>query len=44
MLVETLISLEVTWEALARFWPDVLLYLASSDNMLAHEDAISRGG
>lgn len=39
-----LIASQVTWEAMARFWSDVLLYLAPSDNMLAHADAIDRGG
>ncbi|KAL6609858.1 hypothetical protein ACP70R_039827 [Stipagrostis hirtigluma subsp. patula] len=33
-----------TWEELARFWSQMLLYVAPSENSDAHADAIFRGG
>ncbi|KAL6880651.1 hypothetical protein ACP4OV_012216 [Aristida adscensionis] len=32
------------WEAVARYWAGMILYLAPSENLEGHADAISRGG
>ncbi|CAL5078162.1 unnamed protein product [Urochloa decumbens] len=32
------------WEALARFWSEMALYVAPSENLEGHADAIARGG
>ncbi|XBH64990.1 hypothetical protein VPH35_118658 [Triticum aestivum] len=35
---------EVAWELLAGFWSEMILYLAPSDNLKGHLQAIDRGG
>jgi hypothetical protein len=35
---------EMVWELLAGFWSEMVLYLAPSDNMKGHMEAIDRGG
>uniref|UniRef100_N1R1L7 DUF4220 domain-containing protein n=1 Tax=Aegilops tauschii TaxID=37682 RepID=N1R1L7_AEGTA len=35
---------EVAWKALAAFWSDMILYVAPSDNIDGHMEAIARGG
>jgi hypothetical protein len=35
---------EMAWELLAGFWSEMVLYLAPSDNMKGHMEAIDRGG
>ncbi|XBH64993.1 hypothetical protein VPH35_118661 [Triticum aestivum] len=35
---------EMAWEMLACFWSELILYLASSDNLKGHLQAIDRGG
>lgn len=32
------------WELLTRFWSEMILYIAPSDNLDAHAEAIARGG
>jgi hypothetical protein len=32
------------WEKLARFWVEMILYVAPSENLEAHAEAISHGG
>uniref|UniRef100_J3KZG9 DUF4220 domain-containing protein n=1 Tax=Oryza brachyantha TaxID=4533 RepID=J3KZG9_ORYBR len=34
----------VVWELLAEFWSEMVLYLAPSDNVKSHVEALSRGG
>ncbi|KAM3393579.1 hypothetical protein ACQJBY_014352 [Aegilops geniculata] len=43
-LVELMEGEEVGWKALAEFWCKVLLYIAPSDNLDGHAEAIARGG
>ncbi|XBH65814.1 hypothetical protein VPH35_119323 [Triticum aestivum] len=35
---------EAAWKALAAFWSDMILYVAPSDNIDGHMEAIARGG
>ncbi|WVZ83768.1 hypothetical protein U9M48_030873 [Paspalum notatum var. saurae] len=35
---------EAAWRLLAGFWSGMILYIAPSDNLKGHEDAIARGG
>lgn len=35
---------EMVWGVLSRFWSEMILYVAPSDNLMAHKDAIARGG
>ncbi|KAL6653707.1 hypothetical protein ACP70R_008631 [Stipagrostis hirtigluma subsp. patula] len=35
---------EAVWELLAEFWSEMVLYLAPSDNVKAHIEALQRGG
>ncbi|CAL5017864.1 unnamed protein product [Urochloa decumbens] len=43
-LGKQLVDSKTGWEALARFWSQMILYLAPSDNLEGHADAIARGG
>ncbi|CAM0909520.1 unnamed protein product [Alopecurus aequalis] len=43
-LVELIPDEEVGWGILARFWSEMILYIAPSDNLKAHKEAIARGG
>jgi hypothetical protein len=35
---------EAAWKALAGFWCEMILYVAPSDNLDGHAEAVSRGG
>ena len=35
---------EMAWELLVGFWSELILYLAPSDNLKGHLQAIDRGG
>ena len=35
---------ETMWKLLAEFWSEMILYLAPSDNLKGHSEAIARGG
>ncbi|GJN24448.1 hypothetical protein PR202_gb12186 [Eleusine coracana subsp. coracana] len=35
---------EAAWKLLAGFWSEMILYVAPSDNLKGHSEAISRGG
>lgn len=41
---EELVDPGRVWEALARFWSEMILYVAPSENLDGHAEAISRGG
>uniref|UniRef100_A0ACD5ZEV0 Uncharacterized protein n=1 Tax=Avena sativa TaxID=4498 RepID=A0ACD5ZEV0_AVESA len=43
-LVDLMEGEEAAWEALARFWSEAILYIAPSDNLEGHVEAIARGG
>lgn len=43
-LVELVEGEEKAWEILASFWSEMLLYVAPSDNLDGHAEAIARGG
>jgi hypothetical protein len=43
-LVEEDRQTEAVWEILAEFWSDMVLYLAPSDNVKAHMEALRHGG
>ncbi|RLN12099.1 hypothetical protein C2845_PM09G11620 [Panicum miliaceum] len=43
-LVETIDSEEMVWKLLAEFWSEMILYVALSDNLKGHSEAIARGG
>ncbi|TVU40994.1 hypothetical protein EJB05_14482, partial [Eragrostis curvula] len=35
---------ETAWKLLAGFWAEMILYVAPSDNLKGHSEAIARGG
>ncbi|TVU40992.1 hypothetical protein EJB05_14480, partial [Eragrostis curvula] len=39
-----LVDSKIGWEALARFWSEMILYVAPSENLDGHAEAIARGG
>ncbi|XBI12857.1 hypothetical protein VPH35_139667 [Triticum aestivum] len=43
-LAESMLGEEVGWEALAEFWCKMPMYIAPSDNLDGHAEAIARGG
>ncbi|KAF8731280.1 hypothetical protein HU200_016333 [Digitaria exilis] len=43
-LVETIEEEETAWKLLADFWSEMILYVAPSDNLEGHKEAIARGG
>ncbi|XP_039795778.1 uncharacterized protein LOC120661124 isoform X2 [Panicum virgatum] len=43
-LVETINDEETTWKLLADFWSEMILYVAPSENLKGHSEAIARGG
>nr|CAB3451875.1 unnamed protein product [Digitaria exilis] len=43
-LVELIEGEDTPWAVLAEFWVDMLLYIAPSDNVRGHLEAIARGG
>nr|CAB3451855.1 unnamed protein product [Digitaria exilis] len=43
-LVETIEEEEMAWKLLADFWSEMILYVAPSDNLEGHKEAIARGG
>ncbi|RLN33259.1 hypothetical protein C2845_PM03G18870 [Panicum miliaceum] len=43
-LVETINDEETTWKLLADFWSEMILYIAPSENLKGHSEAIARGG
>lgn len=43
-LVETINDEETAWKLLADFWSEMILYVAPSDNLKRHSEAIARGG
>ncbi|CAM0150430.1 unnamed protein product [Urochloa decumbens] len=43
-LVETIYDDEAIWKLLAEFWSEMILYVAPSDNLKGHSEAIARGG
>ncbi|KAG0541551.1 hypothetical protein BDA96_02G026200 [Sorghum bicolor] len=43
-LVELMEGQETAWMVLAEFWSEMILYIAPSDNVRGHLEAIARGG
>lgn len=43
-MVDTIEEEEIAWKVLADFWSDMILYVALSDNLKGHKDAIAMGG
>ncbi|CAN6222360.1 unnamed protein product [Urochloa humidicola] len=43
-LVEKIDDEEAIWKLLAEFWSEVILFVAPSENLKAHSEAIARGG
>ncbi|KAL6597741.1 hypothetical protein ACP70R_046546 [Stipagrostis hirtigluma subsp. patula] len=43
-LVEEVGGEEVAWKVLAEFWAELILYLAPSENVIAHAKSLRRGG
>ncbi|KAF8685367.1 hypothetical protein HU200_043991 [Digitaria exilis] len=43
-LIELAQGDEETWKLLAGFWSEMILYVAPSDNLKGHSEAIARGG
>jgi hypothetical protein len=43
-LVETINDEEMVWKLLADFWSEMILYVAPSNNLKGHSEAIARGG
>ncbi|TVU40967.1 hypothetical protein EJB05_14453, partial [Eragrostis curvula] len=43
-LVEEINDEETAWKLLADFWSEMILYVAPSDNLKGHKEAIARGG
>ncbi|CAO1948843.1 unnamed protein product [Urochloa humidicola] len=43
-LGKQLVDSKTGWEALARFWSEMILYVAPSENLEGHAEAIARGG
>ncbi|CAO1948855.1 unnamed protein product [Urochloa humidicola] len=43
-LGKKLVDSNTEWEELARFWSELILYAAPSENLESHADAIARGG
>jgi len=43
-LVELMEGQEIAWMVLAEFWSEMILYIAPSDNVRGHLEAIARGG
>ncbi|CAL5010233.1 unnamed protein product [Urochloa decumbens] len=43
-LVEAIDGEETAWDLLANFWSEMILYVAPSDNLKGHSEAIARGG
>ncbi|OEL27168.1 hypothetical protein BAE44_0011814 [Dichanthelium oligosanthes] len=43
-LGKQLVESGTAWEALARFWSEMIVYVAPSENLKRHAEAISRGG
>ncbi|TVU40968.1 hypothetical protein EJB05_14454, partial [Eragrostis curvula] len=43
-LVEEINDEEMVWKLLADFWSEMILYVAPSDNLKGHKEAIARGG
>ncbi|CAL5091545.1 unnamed protein product [Urochloa decumbens] len=43
-LVELIEGEQAAWMVLAEFWSEMILYIASSDNVKGHLEAIARGG
>ncbi|CAN6170811.1 unnamed protein product [Urochloa humidicola] len=43
-LVETIDDEEAIWKLLAEFWSEMILFVAPSENLKAHSEAIARGG
>ena len=35
---------DTVWRLLAEFWSEMMLYVAPSDNLKGHKEAIARGG
>jgi hypothetical protein len=35
---------DTAWKLLAEFWSEMILYVAPSDNLNGHKEAIARGG
>nr|XP_034589667.1 uncharacterized protein LOC117851864 [Setaria viridis]TKW19394.1 hypothetical protein SEVIR_4G017200v2 [Setaria viridis] len=44
LLVDTFNDEEAMWKLLADFWSELILYVAPSDNLEGHKEAIARGG
>ncbi|CAL4980083.1 unnamed protein product [Urochloa decumbens] len=43
-LGKQLLDSDIGWEPLAHFWSEMILYVAPSENLEAHAEAIARGG
>ncbi|CAD6268482.1 unnamed protein product [Miscanthus lutarioriparius] len=43
-VVEAIDDEQTAWELLAGFWSEMILYVAPSDNLKGHSEAIARGG
>ena len=43
-LVEKINGEEMAWKLLADFWSEMILFVAPSDNLKGHSEAIARGG
>ncbi|KAK3124310.1 hypothetical protein QOZ80_7BG0584780 [Eleusine coracana subsp. coracana] len=43
-LAEQLVDLNMGWKELAEFWSEMILYIAPSENLDGHGEAIARGG
>ncbi|RCV09403.1 hypothetical protein SETIT_2G025200v2 [Setaria italica] len=43
-LAELIEDEEIAWKLLAGFWSEIILYVAPSDNLKGHSEAIARGG
>lgn len=44
LVVEMINVEETVWKLLAHFWSEMILYVAPSDNLKEHSEAIARGG
>jgi hypothetical protein len=44
LAMEAIHGEEMAWKLLAEFWSEMILYVAPSDNLKGHSEAIARGG